>query len=374
MGTSLSYNFANVDVNRVIRDAYAQCGINAALISGWQYRMANESLNFLMTSWLSKRGLNLFTVEQNMLEIIQGQRLYPLPTNTSKILECVFANANQIVIPGSSYLTYGLSSDSQSVQVSGNAESVFTTTPSPCTQTLPNGSIQCNFPVNQPQPIQYIGVQTNTTQSYTLSIQCSIPVLPIPGAPAGIADLNWQTLLQIPTQTYYKGLTKWFPLSYSPTACSWRIQETNGAILDIAQIQLDIPYKSLQMSAVGRDIYTFFPTNSQQGPSTTYYVNRAGQPTLDVWTTPDSQWQFFVYNRVRSIQDAGDYTNSLDMTPRFLEAATTGLAARLARLYALDKSANLQALADQLFLEAAKEDTENVNMQMSIDQNGYYGS
>ncbi len=358
MGTSLSYDFANIDVNSLVRDAFAQCGMRDAMIAGWQYQMANDSLNFLLTSWISKRGLNLFTVEQDMIEIIQGQRLYPLPANTSKILECVFANANQIVLADSIYTA------SQ-----GDASTVFTASPTiNCTQALPNGWIQCRF--SSPQPIQYIGIQSAYTYDYQLEFQAAIVGL---NDPDDELD-SYVTILQTPLQTYYKGQTQWFALPYTLSAKDWVIRATGGSALQIKQILLEIPYNSLKMSRVGRDTYTFFPSNSQTGPSTTYYVNRAGQPTLDVWTTPDSQWQFFVYNRVRSIQDAGQSTNSLDMTPRFLEAATTGLAARLARLYAVDKAANLQVLADQLFLECAKEDTENVDIQMSIDSQGYYGS
>lgn len=361
--TSLSYAFANVDVDSIVRDAFAQCGMNNSLISGWQYKMANDSLNFLLTSWLSKRGLNLFTVEQNMLEIIQGQRLYPLPANTSKILECVFANANQIILPGSTYTASSI-----------GTPSVFTATPSSFKATTdlknPNAYMACYFPANQPQPIQYVGIVVPSVSDYQLSVDCTFSSQSLVGN-----DPAWMTVYSLPRQTYYAGQTQWVALPFTHNACGWRIKnETPGDPLTLLQVLLDIPYNSLKMSRVGRDTYTFFPTNSQQGPSTTYYVNRAGQPTLDVWTTPDSQWQFFVYNRVRSIQDAGDYTNSLDMTPRFLEAAATGLAARLARLYAVDKAANLQTLADQLFLEVAKEDTENVDIQMSIDSQGYYGS
>lgn len=359
MATSLSYDFSKqIDINKVVQDAYAQCGVNPCVLSGWQYEKGNESFNFLMTSWLSKRGLNLFTVQQDMIEIFANQRLYALPLYTSKILECIFANAQQIVLPSSAYTASG----------SGNASTVFTATPTINCNVAFNGWIQCIFPT--PQPIQYIGIQSAFTFDYQLEFQAAF---------VGTADpdddpLSYITILQTPLMTYYKGQTRWFSLPYTPNAKAWVVRGLAGDDLQIKQILLEIPTQTIQMQRVGRDSYTFFPLNqSQQGPSTCYYMNRADQPTLNVWTNPNNEYQFFIYNCVRSIQDAGSFTDTLDMTPRFLEACTTGLAARLSKLMAPDRQAALQTLADQLFIEAAREDTENVDMKMAINSEGYLG-
>ena len=380
MATSLSYTFQNIPVDQVIRDAYAQCGVNPALISGWQYGNANQSLNFLLTSWISKCGLNLFTVEQNMIEIVPNQRQYALPLNTSKILECVFSNANQIVVAGSEYSSiipnpaYPPNPPDPLVPpfiVSGDPSTIFLASPNntiTCTQTNANGYVQCVFPT--PQPIQYIGILTAVTGPYQLSFQCSfIDDNPEP-LPADLIQV-----LNVPAMTYYANQVQWFALPYTETAPLWRIQEVGGNTLDLSQVLLEIPYFTQPMARVGRDSYTFYPANGNtQGPSTAYYMNRAGQPTLNVYTNPNAQYQFFVYNCVRSIQDVGAPTNSFDMTPRFLEAATTGLAARLARMIAPQLQPALQTLADQLFKEAAGEDVENVDLQLSMDSAGYRAS
>lgn len=373
MPTSLTYDFADITADRVIVDAFAQIGRSSALISGWQYKMARESLNFVLSSWLSKKGLNLFTVEQDMLQIIPGQYTYALPKNTSKILECVLAKANQYVSPAQ--IAISSSTDTAS------AATVFTTSLSGACNagTVTNGIlpwIAVSFPTAQ--PIQYVGIRayidsdTNTPVPLKLDIQSST---------VGFNELDppepeaWVTNLSISQQEYYANQTYWFSLPFTQNACNWQVIETGGNALNIQQISLNIPFQSQKMSRIGRDSYVYNPVNNTQGVSTSYYMNRNRQPTLNLWQTPSTSngWQFFLYNRVRSIQDVGDYTNSLDMTPRFLNAATTGLAAELSRRFAPDSYDSLQTRADEMFSQAAKEDTENVDMQLNISS-GYMGS
>lgn len=382
MPTSLTYDFADITADRVIVDAFAQIGRSSALISGWQYKMARESLNFVLSSWLSKKGLNLFTVEQDMIQIIPGQYTYALPKNTSKILECVLAKANLVNISGQ---VPGCSAN-------GDPETVFTNATPRVVCDASTGIdpgampyISINYPI--PQPIQYVGISVPSINPFLnppnptplgplrlkLDIQSStLTSVPIADAPS---SETWITNLSIPEQEYYSNQTYWFSLPFTQSANNWRIIETGGNPLYIQQIQMDIPFQSQKMSRIGRDSYVYNPVNNTQGVSTSYYMNRNRQPTLNLWQTPSTSngWQFFLYNRVRSIQDVGDYTNSLDMTPRFLNAATTGLAAELSRRFAPDSYDSLQTRADEMFSQAAKEDTENVDMQLNISS-GYMGS
>lgn len=375
--TSLSYNFANINVDKIIRDAFAQCGRSNSLISGWQYNMANDAFNFLMSSWISKKGLNLFTVEQDMIEIIPGQYKYALPLNTSKILECTIANSTQIITPGM-LAKASTADDDIAIDALPVFSKIGSLVPIVAKASRERHSwYHCIFPV--PQPIQYVGIlpglfdiadDPDASREMALNIQCSFSLQAI------IPEDQWITILEIPKQQYYEGQRRWVSLPYTENARSWRVISREEAPISIMQISLNIPTSTKAMNRIGRDKFTFMPVNTNQGAPTTCYVDRNTTPVLNIYQTPNSnpQWQFFVYNRVRSIQDAGEYTNSVDMTPRFLEAAVTGLAARLSRSYAPDKTQMLHALAEQLFLEAAREDTENVDMQVNINsQQGYIG-
>ena len=339
VATSLQYNFPYIDADLIIRDAFERCGINNYLEDAVRYQSARRSLNLLLQHW-PNRGFNLFTLDQGIIEINSGQDNYALPLNTSKILQCKMSNANRI--------TGGTASSS----AGGTPENCFsTTTTTGCTQTSANGNISYLF--TTAQPILYVGILTLSTNIYKISIDCSYETNP--------SDADWITILNTPQVSYYTGNTLWYSLPFTNTAVNWRIRETGGATLSINQIYLNIPYISLPMQSVGNDLYFQFPTNSQQGVATTYWVNRIRTPTLNVWPVPNDSYQFFVYNRIRYIQDIGDFFDSIDVVPRFVEAASAGLAAKLAEKYAIDRYPNLIAAAEKVYLEAGGEDTENTD-------------
>ena len=344
MGTSLQYNFQYTDADLIIRDAFERCGIMNWAEDGLKYQEARRSLNFLFSHWIN-RGLNLFTIEQSVVEIVQNQAVYNLPENTSKILEAKMANANRILggIPSSS--------------AGGNAGAPFTTTiTGSCQQTSPNGNI--SYLYTSAQPILLVGVMSAETQVYKLVIECSFLASP--------SDDDWITVLETPQIQYMFNQTNWFYLPFTKTALNWRIREIGGATLNVSQIYFGIPYISQPMNQQGRDIYFQFPSNSQKGISTTYWLNRVQVPTLNLWPVPTNDYQFVFYNRVRYIQDVGDFFNSLNIVGRFMESAAAGLAAKLAEKYKPELYAQLMNAAEIVFVQAAKEDTENVDIQIGF--------
>lgn len=342
MGTSLAYTFQNINVDQIVKEAFERCGIINALDNGLFYESANRSGNFLFSSWINE-GLNLFTVEQSIVQIVPGQSQYVLPPNTSKILECKLSNANRI-LGGTPFSSAG---GSAANAFDGNVNTA-------CTQTAPNGNISYLFP--QGQPINYVGILSASTNVYTLSIQCSYLTSP--------DEADWITVLNTPSIPYYFGETIWFSLPFTKSAINWRIVETRGGTLDIAELYFDIPYTSIPMKAVGRDQYMGFPTNSQSGSSTTFWLNRIQTPTINLWPVPNSDYQFIVYNRVRFIQDLGDFINSLDTISNFLEPLAAGLACKLAEKFKPERVEQLNQFAQMAYLKAGKENSEQVDMQV----------
>lgn len=341
MGTSLSYDFQNINVDTLIKEAFERCGIINALENGIFYESANRSGNFLFSSWINE-GLNLFTVEQNIINIVPGQSQYALPRNTSKILESKNSSSNRILNG-----TAAASSGDAAFAFDGIATTA-------CTQTDANGWIKYTYLTGQ--PINYVGILSATSRKYRLSIQCSFLADP--------TDADWITCLNTPSVSYYFGEIIWFSLPFTKSALSWRIIETGGATLDIAELYFNIPYTSIPMKGIGRDSYMGLPTNSQTGTSNTYWLNRIQTPTLNVYPVPDNSYQLFVYNRVRYIQDLGDFINSLDTVQAFLEPLAAGLACKVAEKFKPERVPQLKAFADEVYLKAGRENTENVDLHV----------
>lgn len=85
MTTSGSSTF-NLDLNELVEEAFERCG--AELRTGYDLRTARRSLNLLTIEW-ANRGINLWTIEQGELPLVQGQIVYDLPVDTIDLLDHV---------------------------------------------------------------------------------------------------------------------------------------------------------------------------------------------------------------------------------------------------------------------------------------------
>jgi hypothetical protein len=100
----------NPTLNDLIEEAFERCGLE--LRSGYDFRTARRSLNFMLTEW-ANRGINLWTIEQGQITLVQGTATYDLPVDTVDLLEHVIrtfpnstANQTDININRISVSTY----------------------------------------------------------------------------------------------------------------------------------------------------------------------------------------------------------------------------------------------------------------------------
>jgi len=85
MTTSSTTSF-NLDLNLLIEEAFERCG--AELRTGYDLRTARRSLNLLTIEWANK-GINLWTIEQGSIPMVQGQITYNLPVDTIDLFDHV---------------------------------------------------------------------------------------------------------------------------------------------------------------------------------------------------------------------------------------------------------------------------------------------
>jgi hypothetical protein len=83
MTTSGTASF-NLDLNNIVEEAFERCG--KELRSGYDLRTARRSLNLLTVEW-ANRGVNLWTIEQGSIPLVEGQIAYELPVDTIDLLE-----------------------------------------------------------------------------------------------------------------------------------------------------------------------------------------------------------------------------------------------------------------------------------------------
>ena len=83
----------NLDLNSLIEEAFERAG--AELRTGYDFRTARRSLNLLTIEW-ANRGINLWTIEQGSIAMVQGQISYNLPVDTIDLLDHVIRTQSGI--------------------------------------------------------------------------------------------------------------------------------------------------------------------------------------------------------------------------------------------------------------------------------------
>jgi hypothetical protein len=84
--TTSGTNSFNLDINDIIEEAYERCGIEVR--TGYEVRTARRSLNLMTIEW-ANRGINLWTIEQGSIAMVQGQSTYNLEADTIDLLDQV---------------------------------------------------------------------------------------------------------------------------------------------------------------------------------------------------------------------------------------------------------------------------------------------
>ena len=84
--TTSGTNSFNLDLANLIEEAYERAG--GEIRSGYDGRTARRSLNLLTIEW-ANRGINLWTIEQGQIAMVQGQIVYNLPVDTIDLLDMV---------------------------------------------------------------------------------------------------------------------------------------------------------------------------------------------------------------------------------------------------------------------------------------------
>lgn len=212
MTTSGSVAF-NLNLNDIVEEAFERAG--GELRTGYELRTARRSLNLLFADW-ANRGINLWTIEQGSINLVQGTATYPLPNDTVDLLEHVIrTNAGNISTQADLTITR--------ISVSTYA-------------TLPNK-------LQQARPIQ-VWVQRNSGETYPANSAYS------PGATAVPQITVWPVPDQGTQQNPYYQFVYWRMR---------RIQDAGSG-----QTNFDIPFRFMPCLTSGLAYYIAMKTPEGQ--------------------------------------------------------------------------------------------------------------
>ena len=121
MATSGTTAF-NPDFTEIAEEAFERAG--REMRSGYDLRTARRSMNLLTIEW-QNRGINMWTIDEGTINLVQGTGTYALPADTIDIME-------QLIRTGS-----GSSSTQQDISVSRISVSTYSSIPNKLSQGRP---------------------------------------------------------------------------------------------------------------------------------------------------------------------------------------------------------------------------------------------
>jgi hypothetical protein len=345
--TSGTYNFQSIQIELLIREAFENIGIFGEFVESQKLDSAKRSIDLLMLEWMSK-SVNLWTLEYDYMPLVTSQAQYTLPEPISDIV--------QINLRTSTRQLNGTPASS-----AGNAAYAFDGNPNTYCDAGVNGNISYDYGAGVTQQINFVGITSQTTTLYTLLVESSSDTM------------AWTTLFTIPAQTFTAGINVWFDILTPINTRAYRIRETNGSTLSIQELYFNNNIYDMPISEVSREEYFTYPNKQLQGRPSVYYINRLITPILYIWPVPNSYYNCIQVNYKEMIQDAGNYTNTLQIPARFYPALVNGLSWKLAIKFNPQMAQMFQAEYEKSFNIATVEDSENTPISIRGDTTYDYG-
>jgi len=117
--------------------------------------------------------------------------------------------------------------------------------------------------------------------------------------------------------------------------------------------------QDITIDRIGYAEYLHVPNKNTQSRPAQYFVQRTVPAKLFLYPAPDNTTAYiFRYYAIRRIQDTGAFTNTADVSFRFLPALIAGAAYYLAIKKAPDRIPMLKQFYEEEFARAAAEDRE----------------
>ena len=306
--TTTGSTLFNMDFTEIAEEAWERAG--REMRSGYDLRTARRSMNLMTIEW-QNRGINMWTMEQGVINLTPGLATYALPTDTIDLLEHVIRTGSNTA------------STQADLTISRISVSTYATIPNKLQQARP---IQVW--------IQRLSGEVNPTSSVLATsinaTDTTITLNTVVGlAGAGFIRLDNEDIYY----TYVSGNT---------LGGVFRGQNNTTAASHTASTAVYVP----QLPAV-----TLWPTPDN---STTYQ---------------------FVYWRLRRVQDAGAGAETADMNFRFLPCVVAGLAYHIAIKVPelMPRIQMLKQIYDETFELAAGEDREKASVRF-VPRPNFIGS
>ena len=187
-------------------------------------------------------------------------------------------------------------------------------------------------------------------------------------ATASVTSLPSSTTMAItiPSGTFTSGETLTGGTSAATTTLSAAVDLTTvQKTIDILSAVITRDSTDYAITRLSRDDYLGIPNKAQTGRPSQFFLDRQVTPVLKVWPTPENNTDVIKFDRLVRMDDADDYTNTMQIPFRFYPCLAAGLAYYLSIKRAPDRIPLLKAIYDEEFNQAMEEDRDRASLTIT---------
>ena len=330
-----------VSVQKFIDQGARMSGKLAEELTIEQVQASKQSLFFILSN-LINQGINYWCISKKVYGMNADQFQYLLPVGGNDVLNALYRQLNRPT--PSTFGAYFSSSGTTGLAFDNN---VLTSD----VQTDPNGNLGINYGTNNPIYAGSIGILPSTSGSFHILLEWSND------------GTTWNLLQDTGVTTWVSGQWLWYDIDPGQTCQYYRMRETGGGTLSVAEFFVGNNSTEITMARLNRDDYTNLPNkNFTANQPFQFWLNRTiPQATITLWPTPSDSFVQMVVWYSRQVMDVGDLYGELEIPQYFFQAIQCMLAHQMSQILpgvALDKIQYLEGQADKYFTMAENENRD----------------
>ena len=194
-------------------------------------------------------------------------------------------------------------------------------------------------------------------------------------ATASITSLPSSTsmAITIPSGTFSNGDTLTGGTRAATTTLSAAVDLTTvQKTIDVLSVVITRDSTDYGLTRLSRSEYLNIPNKAQSGRPSQFFLDRQVTPNLKLWPVPENNTDIVKFDRLVRMDDADDYTNTLQIPFRFYPCLAAGLAYYLAIKRAPQRIELLKAIYEEEFNRAREEDRDRASLKIAPSFS-YYG-
>jgi hypothetical protein len=169
-----------------------------------------------------------------------------------------------------------------------------------------------------------------------------------------------------------RGLNQWTIKQRSLTMVAGDGEYDLGAdVIDVLSVVVRRSGTDYSLERLSRDGFLTIPNKTTQGRPNQFFLDRQLTPNLKLWPVPDNSTDVVLYDALTRMDDADDYTNTMDLPFRFYPCLAAGLAYYIALKRAPNRVQMLKAVYEEEFDRAATEDRDRSSFNV-VPKYDYY--